>query len=254
MERKRRAAQLSHKDNEDPKDLRPNLKHAKTKRTRKRYAKFQTLPNAPQGTLGVEGYQHFRAAVAPTAKLWALVHAACRDMWVVFNHNARTDTNDEQRCQAQVHVTEEVLPGITAVLERFERRGLQRSGFVALRSFPGCQEQAAHQDFDTDLPCFARAHVPLGVLVALQECTTLDVWPGSHTATRTAERLKPIVRHQIALGKGDVLIFRGDLVHAGSAYSRPNVRLHCYLDAEGEGEPRKPNVTWELAHHNINPL
>jgi hypothetical protein len=209
------------------------------------------LPEAPIGTLETEGYEVFHAAVAPTRKFWHLVRAAHKDMWVVFNHNARTNANDDKRCQAHINVTDEVLKGIDAVLTPFEKGGLKRSSFVVLRSFSRCQEQAAHQDFDTDSPGFALS-VPLGVLVALQDCTTFDVWPNSHLATRTDEHLTPIVRHQLALKKGDVLVFRGDLVHAGSAYSKPNVRLHCYLDAEHTD--RKPNATWELAHHNINPL
>ena len=37
----------------------------------------------------------------------------------------------------------------------------------------------------------------------------------------------------VTLNAGDVLIFRGDLVHAGSAHSSDevtNVRIHCYLE------------------------
>ena len=37
----------------------------------------------------------------------------------------------------------------------------------------------------------------------------------------------------INLERGDALIFRGDLIHAGSAYEMDNVRLHCYLDVPG---------------------
>ena len=29
---------------------------------------------------------------------------------------------------------------------------------------------------------------------------------------------------------GDVLVFDGDLVHAGSAYDEQNDRLHCYVN------------------------
>ena len=30
--------------------------------------------------------------------------------------------------------------------------------------------------------------------------------------------------------KGDILIFDGDEIHAGSAYTRDNTRIHLYLD------------------------
>jgi hypothetical protein len=33
------------------------------------------------------------------------------------------------------------------------------------------------------------------------------------------------------LNKGDILIFRADLVHAGSDYDELNIRLHTYLDS-----------------------
>jgi len=38
--------------------------------------------------------------------------------------------------------------------------------------------------------------------------------------------------HTIAILKGEMLIFRGDLCHAGAGYTRLNTRLHAYLDPE----------------------
>jgi len=37
---------------------------------------------------------------------------------------------------------------------------------------------------------------------------------------------------QLALNAGDVVVFRGDLVHAGATYEKRNVRLHVSLDVE----------------------
>ena len=85
------------------------------------------LPEAPSGTLATQGYEVFHAAVVPTRKFWHLVRAAHKDMWVVFNHNARTNANDDKRCQAHINVTDEVLKGIDAVLKPFEKGGLKRS-------------------------------------------------------------------------------------------------------------------------------
>ena len=34
----------------------------------------------------------------------------------------------------------------------------------------------------------------------------------------------------ICLEPGDVLVFDGDVVHAGAAYRAPNTRVHVYLD------------------------
>ena len=38
---------------------------------------------------------------------------------------------------------------------------------------------------------------------------------------------------QIFLGRGDILIFRSDLVHAGAGFDEENVRLHCFIEVPG---------------------
>ncbi len=46
---------------------------------------------------------------------------------------------------------------------------------------------------------------------------------------------------QIRLRAGDVLIFRGDLVHVGAALKAgqaENVRVHAYLDVDGVVRPK----------------
>jgi hypothetical protein len=57
----------------------------------------------------------------------------------------------------------------------------------------------------------------------------------------------PIVRKTLILQAGDAVLFRGDLVHAGSEYSKANVRLHIYLDSPVV--PRDPNRTWIIYKH-----
>jgi|LakMenEpi03Aug12_release.lakeMendotaPanAssembly.Ray.scaffolds.fasta_scaffold5816299_1 hypothetical protein len=46
------------------------------------------------------------------------------------------------------------------------------------------------------------------------------------------------------LNKGDIFIFRGDLVHAGSSYKKSNIRLHCFLDSSLVH--RDSNRTWKV--------
>ena len=48
--------------------------------------------------------------------------------------------------------------------------------------------------------------------------------------------------HQESLRAGDLLVFDGDCVHAGSAYTTTNTRVHCYLDSCTHA--RKVNQTW----------
>jgi ectoine hydroxylase-related dioxygenase (phytanoyl-CoA dioxygenase family) len=55
----------------------------------------------------------------------------------------------------------------------------------------------------------------------------------------------------IEINKGDVLVFRADLVHAGSDYDEENIRLHLYLDSPYV--KREPNKTWVIAEsYNTN--
>ena len=75
---------------------------------------------------------------------------------------------------------------------------------------------------------------PLVVIVPLSDGGTLDVSPFSH---RKIKYDTQSVR--VGLAKGDVLVIRADLVHAGSAYRDTNWRLHCDLVAErrpGDGD------------------
>jgi len=46
---------------------------------------------------------------------------------------------------------------------------------------------------------------------------------------------------RLTLNAGDMLIFRGDLVHGGAAFDKLNVRVHFYLDVPGE--ERTSNTT-----------
>jgi len=102
---------------------------------------------------------------------------------------------------------------------------------VALKSFPGCMRQPWHYDYDP--AHFKGATVacrPLGVLIALQDGTRFHV------------RLPSGEEVEVLLGKGDVLVFDGGLLHAGAAYESENVRLHAYIDVSCL--KRRKNMTW----------
>jgi hypothetical protein len=60
--------------------------------------------------------------------------------------------------------------------------------------------------------------MPLSVLVALEAAARLWVW-------RRADERPSLIR----LDPGGVLVFRGDLCHAGAGYRLENVRVHMYL-------------------------
>ena len=75
--------------------------------------------------------------------------------------------------------------------------------------------------------------MPLGCVIAVMPNTPFIVW---HGAIRCFDRpadgrvFHPKV---LMLQPGDMLIFRGDLVHAGAAFDEFNVRIHAYLDVKG---------------------
>ena len=98
-------------------------------------------------------------------------------------------------------------------------RGRRVGTAVALHSFAGCGAQPMHTDYDAGRVerCVAK---PFGVLVALEDGTRLCMPDGD-----------------VGMGPGDILVFDGDCVHAGAAYSAPNTRVHIYLDSPGVHRP-----------------
>jgi hypothetical protein len=120
---------------------------------------------------------------------------------------------------------------------------------VGLLSKPGCGEQPVHADYDVnDLRNLTHHQCPRGMLAALEDGTELVVYPGSHWlwGAQTDEKKSDITtrRRVLHLNTGDVVFFRGDLLHSGSSYSQTNLRMHAYLDSDMV--PRIPDRTWLL--------
>ena len=107
---------------------------------------------------------------------------------------------------------------------------------VIITSFAGCQEQAPHCDWNIfDFSGDDSDGCPYGFLLCIDETCQLVVWESSHLTVRLGQIDEDRLPEKkcIHLTRGDVLIFRGDLIHAGAAYEIENVRLHCYLDPTG---------------------
>lgn len=104
----------------------------------------------------------------------------------------------------------------------------QMADTVLLVSKPGgCLPQRAHTDYRKE--AFCKVAVPLCCLLALEDNTPFDTWPGAINFDSSVER-----EHcTVILNRGDLLVFRGDLVHAGAAFGQRNVRIHAYLDVPG---------------------
>ena len=93
------------------------------------------------------------------------------------------------------------------------------TGMMVIRSLAGCGRQRHHQDrahHTTAAPSFAHlpfGQVPLSVIWALEDETTIII---------NEERYH--------IPKGQILVFRGDVCHAGDGYRGVNTRIHAYLD------------------------
>ena len=148
----------------------------------------------------------------------------------IFNDNPSART-DRRRKQATLRTT--------WARRIRERLAAEWPGLTLLESEPGCQRQAAHCDYVPSSELACADPMPLLVLIAIEPNTTLDVWPLSWQRQR--------VRKTIALDAGDALVFRADLIHAGSAYEMRNRRIHFYLDSPVV--QREPNRTWIIYKH-----
>lgn len=146
--------------------------------------------------------------------------------------------NDKKRLQSTLRCNNTIISDFIEKLQENIYRLLPAdsrlyfSNWVILKSLAGCSEQQPHTDYNvetikniTDPAC-----VPLLVLVALIPETYLDIWDldGIH--------------RKLVIDKGDVLIFRADMIHGGSSYQKENTRIHAYLDSLIV--KRIPNRTW----------
>ena len=179
-----------------------------------------------------------------------MAHVDDRGTGHIFNYNTETNRNDRRRRQVNMPVA--LSRGLADRLDTLVGRVAAANDFVILESRPGCQIQAAHTDYvpDDSLRSVTDDTMPLLAVIALQPATTLEVWPASHRLARRTRltRVTPkIARHTVTLDAGDVIIFRGDLVHAGSPYAARNIRIHAYIDHPTV--PRPPNRTWAIGRH-----
>ena len=112
-----------------------------------------------------------------------------------------------------------------------------------LRSEPGCPKQPAHADVTrahmhygmrserhrrlgehTGAPLRA-GDAPASALLVLEAGTSLWIYPGGCSEEEEGEGI------ELHLHSGDLVVWRGDVVHAGSAYAALNLRMHAYIDS-----------------------
>lgn len=64
--------------------------------------------------------------------------------------------------------------------------------------------------------------MPLSAMLAVQPGTRLWIYPRGCEAAEAA--------YALGLDVGDLLVWRGDLVHAGAGYAEEHCRVHAYVD------------------------
>jgi hypothetical protein len=109
---------------------------------------------------------------------------------------------------------------------------LAKSKMSILLSKAGCRRQDLHTDYPLSAN-YAYSKSSFFALVALMDGTSIVL--GN-------KQVKTIAR-------GDVLIGRGDLVHAGNSYDKDNFRLHYYFDNIGDShiDPRETFFCYKLS-------
>jgi hypothetical protein len=76
--------------------------------------------------------------------------------------------------------------------------------------------------------------IPLIILVSIMDHTTIDIWENSHNWMQLHDNESfdpPVVKKTITLEKGEICILRGDVIHAGTGYTKENIRLYSYYDS-----------------------
>lgn len=87
-----------------------------------------------------------------------------------------------------------------------------------LMSLPGCAEQPIHSDYNVlTIDDFHKSNKSFIALYSMMDQTKFVVKTESETIT-------------LLLNKGELLLARGTLLHAGASYEELNVRIHFYID------------------------
>lgn len=171
----------------------------------------------------------------------------------IFNYgDEQCDEDDGKRNQVEL-VTSSNTPlqqlhgAVHNIVHETTSPRMQLQNWVCIQSNPGCQRQAMHCDLPPD-----SNHEKLqsiGVLVAIEFGTSMWIWPGSHRLhdIEIPVDFPPIPAVQVHMEPGDVLCFRGDLIHAGAAYVYENIRLHAY--GYMPSAPRIRNKTWPMKRY-----
>jgi hypothetical protein len=182
-----------------------------------------------------DGYEIFKNAIEINEFILNEFIAQSNACKAIFNFN-NNKKDDRKRKQTPVKKNKKIIKDFVNGLKNFANGlndKLVMNNPVIIKSMPNCQEQAPHTDYllTLELMSLKSDEIPLAMIIALENNTCLNVWSGSISIGKKRKRDSELIdKTIIKLDKGDILIFRADLIHAGSAYNIENIRLHAFLD------------------------
>ena len=211
--------------------------------------------NITKDPLHSNGYMHLKNVIdIPDNVINEIIAQSNKRATIIFNHHQNRPKNDHKRKQVTISMKKsfmnDFIKNVNNYLTKNVNSNLTISKWVGIYSLPGCGEQAAHCDYTpSDITANINDElIPLGVLVAIMPDTKINVWPQSNEIHKYKKAgARKIGKVTINMEPGDIFIFRGDTVHAGSNYTHSNYRLHAYMDS-----PlvlRWPNRTWLINKH-----
>lgn len=160
------------------------------------------------------------------------------------DHDCGIDVGDKKRKHWYVERME--IPELIQKMDDAVRQLFPTlSGFnpVLLHSLGGCAKQQPHIDWPYYNVSIQKHHhygsMPMSAVLATESHSKLDLWEKSHhlvkkyiEGDRDQWIHEPTIRSKIInIPKGCMIIFRQDLVHAGSHYSKENIRLFQYYNS-----------------------
>ena len=145
--------------------------------------------------------------------------------------------NDKKRIQTDLKEDNiSFMPELNKIIDNINPL-LKASKWVILKSEPGCHKQMAHLDyiptidFDGVINGIDKNKIPLLILTSIMDNTFIHIWEKSIEMLNETYSEEPLKSNKLLLNAGDILVFRSDMIHAGSEYTEQNIRLHCYLDS-----------------------
>lgn len=224
----------------------------RTNNTKKRSSVTQSQLH----NLGYEIHHQFTTITPKTLKSLKRLSERCGKP--IFNHSESRKRNDFKRVQTNltpsrsINLVNQLIDELNTKLKELYPFH-QPNNWVIIQSKDNCGKQVAHTDYvsSTDMARVSDDLTPLAVLVCLEPDTRLYVWPKSirliNLNCNILGQIDTIESKCVKLNVGDILIFRGDLVHAGAEYQKSNIRLHSYMDTVKV--KRSKNTTYLIEKH-----